>query len=69
MFGELFDSAALRAKGELGRQMQAALKGRRQYWRHLCGEALTQDLPTWTATPRGEKCEHCGKGEMKASAA
>lgn len=69
VFGEAFDSAAHRAKGELKKMFDAALRSRRATWRHLCPEQKAVDLPVWVGTPVGEACAHCGKAERKASAA
>lgn len=71
VFGELFDSAAHRAKGELSRQMKAVLQARKTYWRHLCSKQLRDGLPTWAPTLHGEACAICGatQDNKKASAA
>lgn len=69
VFGEALDSAAHRARLELRKMFDAVARGRRVYWRHLCGDALVKDLPTWVGVPRGEACPHCGHAEKKASAA
>ncbi len=63
VFGESMDAAALRAKAELKKQFDATVKYRRSWWRHLCGSALTKNLPTWVGTPRGEACAHCARTE------
>lgn len=63
VFGELYDSAAHRAKGELAKMLNATLKGRRTYWRHRCPVQSFNELPLWSATPNGEVCSHCGATE------
>lgn len=65
VFGEMFDSAAHRAKGELHRQMQAVIKSRQSFWRHKCEKQIHKGLPQWAPTLLGEACAHCGAAQPK----